>query len=427
MAMGDLTIKKRLELTASAAMVPLVVFLLAAMPAGAATFSPTRFDDPVPDGCRAHDCSLREAIDAANAQADRDTVQLQKGTYEIQLLHVPGSAANETGDLAVGYPATIKGKGPTETKVDANGLDRVFYIGGITSEVPVKFQALAMKGGDPTAVPFDSQHPGVGGGIYAYTGAVTLKHVAIQRNEASLGGGARLQVTNLKIIDSTISRNAAAEGGGLILLSAIFNTPVATIRSSTISNNSAVKGGGILADGYHPNPSLYPPDVVIRNSTIAGNHTSAEGGGIMADNDATVTLDNSTVAYNTADDDSTGGSYGGGVHQHSGAVFTLGDSIVASNTVGTGSTDPACSGTFAGDGNDLTAAAGCDSLSPGTNQFVGSALIGPLGSNGGPTKTAPLLASSPAIGYAVTCPTRDQRGETRPPNCDSGAYERKGP
>ena len=63
-----------------------------------------------------------------------------------------------------------------------------------------------------------------------------------------------------------------------------------------------------------------------------------------------------------------------------------------------------------------------------TNQFVGSALIGPLADNGGPTKTIKLLTLSPALGYALDCPKTDQRGVNRPNNgCDSGAFERAGP
>jgi hypothetical protein len=146
----------------------------------------------------------------------------------------------------------------------------------------------------------------------------------------------------------------------------------------------------------------------------------------MADNGATVTLDNSTVAYNRADDDNMGGGVGGGIHQHSGATFNVGDSIVASNK-GTSDAQDDCAGTFAGSGNVLTTASGCDSLGAGANRFVGSALIAAgLAQNGGPTRTIALKHSSPALGFSTTCPRKDQRGVKRPHNgCDSGAFERK--
>lgn len=45
----------------------------------AASFQVTRFDDPVPDGCAVDDCSLREAVLAANALPGADTVRLWSG------------------------------------------------------------------------------------------------------------------------------------------------------------------------------------------------------------------------------------------------------------------------------------------------------------------------------------------------------------
>jgi CSLREA domain-containing protein len=50
---------------------------------GATTYAVTRTDDPPPDGCLPQDCSLREAIIAANADSDPGVVSLQAGTYEL--------------------------------------------------------------------------------------------------------------------------------------------------------------------------------------------------------------------------------------------------------------------------------------------------------------------------------------------------------
>ena len=64
----------------------------------------------------------------------------------------------------------------------------------------------------------------------------------------------------------------------------------------------------------------------------------------------------------------------------------------------------------------------------GTDQVVGSALLGPLADNGGPTPTHELLPGSPALDAAdpAFCPATDQRGVPRPqgPACDVGAFER---
>jgi hypothetical protein len=62
-----------------------------------------------------------------------------------------------------------------------------------------------------------------------------------------------------------------------------------------------------------------------------------------------------------------------------------------------------------------------------TDQIIWDALIGPLGSNGGPTPTHALLPGSPAIDAAddAACPATDQRGVARPQGarCDVGAFE----
>ena len=407
--------------------------------AGADTYKPTRFDDPPPGKCKPGDCSLREAIDAANAEPDRDIVRLAKGRYKIQRPHVPGFDDNSAGDFRISYPATIKGKGPKATKVDANGLDRVFYVGGISSESPVTFSSLTMKGGDPDAVPSDPQHPPVGGAIYAYTEAVKLNRVAISHNDANSGGGARFQVTTLKVSKSTISGNTAIEGGGLYLPSAIFSAPTATIRDTTISGNHAGRGGGVLAEAL-PSASLEPPVVTLTNSTVALNTVSAgagaaQGGGILATGSgAAMTLDNSTVAYNQAGDAAHNGA-GGGIQQASGATFNLGDSLIAQNaaaqsgSVGTGVVGSQCAGSFAGFGGVVV------ELQPGTVCSITGDIREPdnaeadeLADNGGPTKTVAIAPPSVAIGYAVSCPPRDQRGVPRPATgCDSGAFESAAP
>jgi CSLREA domain-containing protein len=55
------------------------------MGALADTFKPTRFDDPAPNKCKPHDCSLREAIRAADKDPSHSTILLGKGTYKLQI------------------------------------------------------------------------------------------------------------------------------------------------------------------------------------------------------------------------------------------------------------------------------------------------------------------------------------------------------
>jgi len=87
---------------------------------------------PVGDG----DCSLREAVQAANtdtvvdacpAGSGDDTVNIPAGTY---LLTLTGSAedGNATGDLDLAADLTLQGAGAPNTFIDGNSADRVFHV-----------------------------------------------------------------------------------------------------------------------------------------------------------------------------------------------------------------------------------------------------------------------------------------------------------
>ena len=57
-----------------------VALLAMGSTASAATYRPTRTDDPVPNGCKPKDCSLREAVIASNAAAPgASTILLRPG------------------------------------------------------------------------------------------------------------------------------------------------------------------------------------------------------------------------------------------------------------------------------------------------------------------------------------------------------------
>lgn len=101
--------------------------------------------------------------------------------------------------------------------------------------------------------------------------------------------------------------------------------------------------------------------------------------------------------------------------------MTVGDSIIAMNTVGSTGGGAACDGNYANAGSNVIAqwTAPCSLLATTL-----SAQIGQLAANGGPTPTISLLADSPALGAAATCPSADQRGVSRPAaGCDSGSFE----
>src|SRR3989442_3563837 len=72
-------------------------------------------------------CTLRAAIQEANAHTGADTIMVPAGTY---LLTIPGRGedAAVTGDLDITDDVTITGAGADSTIVDGNRIDRLFEI-----------------------------------------------------------------------------------------------------------------------------------------------------------------------------------------------------------------------------------------------------------------------------------------------------------
>jgi hypothetical protein len=399
--------------------------IVAAAPAAAETFKPTRKDDPKPSGCRAKDCSLREAVIAANKHAGKDTIKLGKGTYNLTRREgSPDFNDSKRGDLDLTGEAKIVGVSADRTAVSSgadSSVGRVLHLQGSLNAYALR--DLRVEAG---AASFN------GGGILADNigGSLSLKRVTVADNRASAsGGGLASSATNLKIAKSTISDNSAdVEGGGIFLPATGNLGPIAaSIKASTISENLGVLGGGgISANGHDAGGFPNPPGLELLNATIAINETSHSGGGVLATEGATVMLDNTTVAYNEAERDGAGGGTGGGVSRGPAAgTFTLGDVLLAGNTVGATGNGSQCAGLFTGvNGNVVQLQAGTACTIGGSITEPVNAMTGALGDNGGPTQTVPLLAGSAALGFAETCPTLDQRGEPRPvADCDSGSYE----
>jgi CSLREA domain-containing protein len=352
----------------------LVTFLGAVgnrQPTYAATITVDTTDDELnSDG----DCSLREAITAANADvavdgcaagSGADTIDAPAGTYTLSIAGTLEDA-NATGDLDVTDDLTISGAGVGSTVIDANVIDRVLDIlAGVTAQ---------------------------------------MFGVTVQGGNTSSDGGGIVNSGTLTLADSEVSGNSASGfGGGIENLEGTV-----TLANSTVSGNTSGYGGGI--DGYLG-------AVTLTNSTVSDNSANSDGGGIYSES-AALTLTNSTVSGNSA------GFGGGGIGNLESAV-TLTNSIVANSVSGDD-----CNGTITSNGHNLDSDGTCSLTGPGDLSGV-NALLGALMDNGGPTQTHALSPGSPAIDAGAVCPTTDQRGFSRPldgdgdgtPICDIGAYE----
>jgi CSLREA domain-containing protein len=385
----------------------------------AATLTVNVTSDVNDGACTVDNCSLREAIIAANA-APGSTVEIPPGTYILSIAGTQEDAA-ATGDLDITANMTIQGVDPSTTIIDANQIDRVFdaFASNITiSDIAIKngkSETNADGGGIRVAGTtnliilgsvISNNTARWGGGIdnNTTTGHVSISGGAIAGNSAQTSGG----INNfgvLEITDTTLSGNTAQWAAGLY--SGAGDS--VTILRSTISANVATNdGAGITNDDGGV--------LAIANSTISGNIASGNGGGI--NNLGTLHLTQNTLTSNNA-------VVGGGIRTAIGTVTSFGN-ILSNNSGGNCSR---VSGSLTSSGYNFSSDGTCNSyFSAPTDKNNTNSVLGPLQNNGGYTFTHALQPGSPAIDAIPSgnCTlATDQRGITRPQGsaCDSGAFE----
>lgn len=227
------------SLIAPALAVALAV-LTAAAPARAATFTvdvTTDAADALPgDGTCATTgggCSVRAAIEEANATAGEDTVSIPAGVHTLTIAGA-GEDDGATGDLDVANPLVIEGAGAASTVLDGGGVDRVLDLGADTT-----IRRLTIRGGDAVAED--------GGGVRATplpphaSMTVTMEDTIVTANDALNGGGiANQDLSTLVLRRSTLTDNDANGGGGLDEVG-----DGSTLENVTVSGNFAGNGDGI--------------------------------------------------------------------------------------------------------------------------------------------------------------------------------------
>lgn len=364
-------------------------------------------------------CTLRAAVMEANVSSGAGTVTIvvPAGTYTLTRPALP-PLGDDDGDLdlmtpAVGNPTiAILGAGPTSTIIDANQLDRVFFVhAGRTATIA----GITLRNGFTTAS---------GGGLLNY-GSLVLDRSTLSDNIATGPGGGLWNNGSLVLDRSKLSGNHAVQGGG------IFNQGALEVRQSTLSDNTAVSGGGAILNAF-------ANFVYLVNSTLSGNRTESHGGAIY-NIQATVWTYNVTIVANQADADDDGTGVGGGVTNGSSLSYVfLRNTIVAGNYRAALPIADDCVGPVGVFGHTkFSTFDGCtisDQNPDASHSLIGSlAELGPLQANGGPTETHALLAPSDMIDGANDPPgctyggtlTVDQRAGTRGLGalCDIGAFE----
>ncbi|MGC1800650.1 MAG: right-handed parallel beta-helix repeat-containing protein [Solirubrobacterales bacterium] len=449
-----------------------VALLATASAASAVTYRPTRTDDPAPNGCKKKNCSLREAVIAANASGTPATILLRPGKRYVLTRKGAGENATLTGDLDISSgPLTVKTEGGGKTDqatIDANGIDRIFdgslTLNGVTLRDGHARTVAgdtgvggAIRGGtldirnsrlvnnttdDPPSHIFADAS---GGAIFVNSGGeVKIDRTRLKGNKAAGPGGAIFisRSGSASLFKSTLARNQSAYyGGGLGIDAGAY----ATVNRSAISGNNAgvgrSAGGGIGINA----PEGGTTTLEVENSTVANNSAGGDGGGIStpttpdSGSHATVVLDHVTIVRNEANLEAEAGvqrgGEGGGIYAAGLVSFSVHNSVVALNTVsrqvrGVPGLPSDCTLLFGSPflslGHNLIGNAdGCTGFGA-TDLFGGKLGLGKLADNGGPTKTIALMKGSRAIGHGEPDAVRvDQRGVKRGNKPDIGAYERR--
>ncbi|MGA7620068.1 SBBP repeat-containing protein, partial [Candidatus Binatus sp.] len=178
-------------------------------------------------------CTLREAINNANAASDTSGGDCAAGTgNDIIFFSVSGTITLVQGTLQpVANTLTIDGTGRTVTVGGASSFQVLVVQSGAT----LNLNNLTIENGN------SSNGSGQGGGI-DNEGTLTVTNSTFSGNQAANGGGIEnggmLTVTN-----STFSANQAADGSG------IENNGTATVTNSTFFGNTATGGGGGISNG----------------------------------------------------------------------------------------------------------------------------------------------------------------------------------
>src|SRR5262249_26613581 len=245
-------------------------FLAFAGSASAQIFTVTTTDDDI-GTCDPGDCSIREALAAADAHAGEDSVSIPAGHY---VLTKGALVANADETL------NVVGHNARDTTIDGNGLSRVFDL----EDGTVNMSHLTITGGHSSE--------GQGGGIYFDGTQFNGDHLAVVGNTAVAQG------------------SNGGQGGG------IFGDEAVKLTNSLVAKNIA-DGTGATFSGGQGGGIFGNEAVVLTNVTLSGNkakaasgatHPDGQGGGIFVNEQGTV-FTNVTISGN----DAAGGSPGGGV------------------------------------------------------------------------------------------------------------------
>jgi hypothetical protein len=279
-------------------------------------------------------CTLREAIDNANASSDTsggdcaagtgtDTIRFSlSGTITLAQGTLPAIANTSPGSL------TIDGTGQTITIDGGGSVPLLVYV---TPPVPVNPGVQVMSVNTGATLNLNLVTIADGNGQAAGQGGA---------GEGATGGGIANNGT-LTVTNSTFTNNSAGEGDGASG-GAIANNGTLTVTSSTFSGNQA---DPCCFDGGYGGPGgdggaivSGPGSLTVTNSIFSNNSAGYSGqglGGAISSYDGPLMITNSTFSGNTALSTNGYGSSGGAVFNEN-ATTTVTNSNFSNNSANSG-------------------------------------------------------------------------------------------
>ncbi len=254
-------------------------------------------------------CSLRAALEQANASGGSTSISLPAGTYNLSL-----------GDLIAGTQAnttiTIDGAGSASTtinqtqtglmvfNVDFNFLDNVvFSLNGVTvsggSENENDPNGFGGDGGAILAGGPAGNEVTLNNDVFSGNYCSPVSNAGCSGGAISMTGGGSLTITDSTFSGNIASKNSGFGGGGAIYYDNGGTTDSVSITGSTFANNVAENTNGIggalfLAGGTGSN-------FTIDNNTFTGNHANADGGAIYQPSGSLTASFNRIVGNTSAD------------------------------------------------------------------------------------------------------------------------------
>jgi len=411
--------------------------------------------------------SLREALLAANAAAGADTI-----IFDPAVFAGATTITLTNGFIPITGPTTLLGTGKDALTVSGNLASRHFVVdNGAATSVTVNISDLTLRDGKMT----DTTATGRGGSILLGSESLTLTNVRLTNNEVVASGGGAIasnisggsEPVRLTLINCEATNNrgvGSVSAGGVIWVTTNVNNTVVLVQNSVMTGNSVTRNGGVL---YSANNVVTFENCTLSGNEAKGNGATTNGGGafyfagsaakltltnctisgnkanfgsntsggalsVAATFAGTVTIRNSTIAFNQ------GNARGGGLNFNTTKNFTLtvDNSIIAKNSVGgvgigpdifqqapaSGTPTVAFTYSLLGDTAGIL-------FTPGTGAKTGvDPQLTALGNFGGPMPTHLVKANSPARDAgdpAFTGLATDQRGLPRVVNgvIDMGATE----